>query len=108
MELRLVEGQIYKCSHSMLLASFMLGSWVLMAVNANGDFGNKPSGTLAGYRLIEGRWVELFVAPDDESQIVYGAVVDIDVDALVAYSHADNAVDEQFLALMGDVAWEWD
>lgn len=90
------------------MASWLLGSWVLMAVDTNGDFGEKPCGTLAGYRLIEGRWVELLVAPNDEKQIIYGAIVDIDVAALVAYTHAASEIDEQFLALLGEVAWEWE
>ena len=108
---QLLEGAIYEVNGQRLQASYLVGSWALVVLNADGEFGIKPCGALAAYRLVDGIWREMFVDPIDDAQLVYGSVVDIDLAALVAtasqQSSVDLQLDEAFADLMAEIVWEW-
>lgn len=104
--MQLIEGQFYNYGGAQLQALRMCNTWVLMVME-NGEFGTKPCGALAAYRLVEGQWREMFVDPDYDDQLVWGAVVDIDLATLYASSVSNDATDERFASLMADLAWEW-
>jgi len=100
----LTEGAIFQHNGATLTATWMVGTWVLLPMRANGAYRMGQPGELAALRLVAGEWREMLVDQDDADQLVWGNVVDLDLDALAAVADGE---DEQFLALMGELQWEW-